>query len=198
MPTSHQSTIGPIIDILLDRAPMKILDLGIGFGKWGALMREYLDWFGGCWEQRDFEGRHSYLVGVEVYEKYRTPLWQCYDKVFREDIFHFFSTFDDFEKSIFYRKEIFDMTLLLDILEHFTREDGFKLLDLCLERSQELLICTPLNSNPGTQKFAFGNKYEEHKSQWHWQDFEEYATLKDLTVHFTEHERALIVLLLKK
>lgn len=188
MPTGHQSIIGPIVDILMDRAPQSVLELGIGFGKWGALIREYLDWFGLTWETGEKEGRYTYLVGIEAYERYKTALWNLYHIVINEDILTAIPTL----------KQNFEMSLLVDVLEHFTREEGYRVLDMCLEKSQEILICTPFNSKPGTQKLAFGNKFEEHKSQWLYFDFDQYATIKDLDYFFRQHDRSIICLLIKR
>jgi hypothetical protein len=43
MPTSHKYQIKEIMELMVLINPKKILDLGIGFGKYGYLAREYLD-----------------------------------------------------------------------------------------------------------------------------------------------------------
>ena len=43
MPTSHSGQINTIVDLIISINPKKILDVGIGHGKYGFLTREYLD-----------------------------------------------------------------------------------------------------------------------------------------------------------
>ena len=43
MPTCHHTYISDTLDVVRKLKPRSILDVGIGFGKWGLLFREYLD-----------------------------------------------------------------------------------------------------------------------------------------------------------
>jgi hypothetical protein len=43
MPSSRPTTIPVVIHLLRQIRPRSILDVGIGFGKWGHLFREYTD-----------------------------------------------------------------------------------------------------------------------------------------------------------
>ena len=43
MPSSRPNTIPTVIHLVKQFQPKSILDVGIGFGKWGHLFREYTD-----------------------------------------------------------------------------------------------------------------------------------------------------------
>ena len=58
---------------------------------------------------------------------------------------------------------------MVDVLEHFTKKDGIKLLDICVSKSDGVLISTP--KNVSSQGSVFNNEHEEHVSQWTIDDF---------------------------
>lgn len=43
MPTSTWKNISTFIEIIRSVQPRSFLDIGIGFGRWGLLVREYTD-----------------------------------------------------------------------------------------------------------------------------------------------------------
>src|ERR1051325_10519734 len=43
MPSSRPNTIPTVINLVRQLRPRSILDIGVGFGKWGHLFREYTD-----------------------------------------------------------------------------------------------------------------------------------------------------------
>src|SRR5882672_10882574 len=43
MPSSRPNTIPTVLHLVRQLRPRSILDVGIGFGKWGHLFREYTD-----------------------------------------------------------------------------------------------------------------------------------------------------------
>ncbi len=43
MPSSRPNTIPTVIHLVRQLKPKSILDVGVGFGKWGHLFREYTD-----------------------------------------------------------------------------------------------------------------------------------------------------------
>jgi len=142
------------MSIVFHIKPKSVLDIGIGFGKYGVLCREYLE----MWTQyrtyhkKDWKFR---IDGIEIFEKYRNPLYDfVYNNIY----------FGNALNVIYETNHIYDLILLIDILEHFTFEKGFQFLELCLEKGRNLIISTP--KNVGSQKGVFGNPHERHKSQW--------------------------------
>ena len=58
----------------------------------------------------------------------------------------------------------YDLILLIDVLEHFEKHQGEVLLHKILRKNDGVLISTP--KKPSSQKDAFGNVYETHRSMW--------------------------------
>jgi hypothetical protein len=152
MPSSQHYHISKIMDIIIHINPMSILDIGTGFGKYGVLCREYLE----LWD-----GRHNYsqflrrIDGVEVFGDYITPLHKfVYNNIYINDIME---VLDKIESR-------YDLVLLIDVLEHFEKHQGETLLHKILRKNDGVLISTP--KKPSSQKDAFGNVYETHRSKW--------------------------------
>ena len=113
------------MDIIIALKPFSVLDIGSGFGKYGMLCREYLE----LWD-----GRREYkflrrIEGVEVFENYITPLHKfIYNNIYTENI-------TEIIKKIDYK---YDLVLLIDVLEHFTKEEGTWLLNTLLSKNKGL------------------------------------------------------------
>ena len=105
---------------------------------------------------------NTQLEGVEGYN-YRSPLWDCYDKVHECTIQEFF------EKDS--RK--WDCILLTDVIEHFTKQEGEFVITKCKERLRPkglFVVVTPAVWIE--QGAAYGNELEVHKSLWSSLDFQ--------------------------
>lgn len=140
--------------------PMKVLDIGTGFGKYGVLCREYLD----LWDGRQKYEFTRRIDGVEAFRGYITPLHQyVYDNIYNDNIM----------KLIEKLEMGYDLVLLLDVLEHFEKVQGRSLLNILLAKNTGVLICTP--KHPSAQKNAFGNTYETHRSTWTRKEFSQSA-----------------------
>ena len=82
MPTSNPKIISPILDYISKNTPASVLDIGIGFGKWGALIREYTDVI----HYRFYQEEWQVLIhGIEIHDRYRNPNWQHYQLVYIGD-----------------------------------------------------------------------------------------------------------------
>lgn len=151
MPSSQYYHISKIMEMIISLNPKSVLDIGSGFGKFGVLCREYLELWDGR-QKYEFKRR---IDCVEVFQQYISPLHQyIYDNVYNNDIL-------DIAPKLDIR---YDMILLIDVLEHFEKDDGIKLLKTLLTNNECILVSTP--KNPSPQKDAFGNVYETHKSIW--------------------------------
>lgn len=155
MPFGSHSVYTQVIQQLTIRNPKSVLDLGIGYGINGAGVRNWLD--------HGYKPYSTYLVGVEVFSEYRSPLWDCYDKIHETTIHDYLAK----EPT-----ELFDCIIMTDVLEHFTKEEGVELLSKLrniLTPSGFLLVSTPaVWIEQGT---VHGNEYETHKSLWKRKDF---------------------------
>lgn len=155
MPSSDNRTISTIMHSIIGIFPKSILDLGVGYGKYGALCREYVDFNRAEKHYLDKSDWNISIVGVEGFEKYRNPLWNIYDYVRIED-------FGDGQHWPFYQN--FDLVLLLDSLEHLDADQGFRLLTFLCRHNKNVLVSLPEGENP--QADAFGNEFERHRSTW--------------------------------
>jgi hypothetical protein len=139
------------MDIIIALKPFSVLDVGSGFGKYGVLCREYLE----LWDGRQEYKFIRRIDGVEVFENYITPLHNfIYNNIYTENII-------DLVKKLDYT---YDLVLLIDVLEHFSKEEGVWLLNNLLSKNKGILIGTP--KRPSAQKDVFGNVFETHKSVW--------------------------------
>lgn len=173
MPTSHPYQINEIIELIITINPKKLLDIGVGFGKYGFLSREYLELYDGTQNYRDWKRR---IDGIEAHESYITPVHRhIYTQIHIGNALDVLPTL----------KDTYDLILLIDVLEHFTFEDGSKLLRACLERGRNVVVATPWDI--GHQKEDFGNPYETHQFQWNPKHFKSCPHAK-----FIFNERSLI------
>ena len=151
MPSSQHYHISKIMDIIIAQKPSSVLDIGTGFGKYGVLCREYLD----LWDGRQKYEFVRRIDGVEIFENYITPIHEfVYNKMYTGDIKKMIDTIDF----------SYDLVLLIDVLEHFNKQDGKSLLNLLVAKNNAVLVSTP--KNPSPQEDAFGNIYETHRSKW--------------------------------
>lgn len=156
MPTSQHMQISKIMDIIIKINPVSLLDVGIGFGKYGFLSREYLDLTDGR-NQYSFKRR---IDGVEIYEKYILPHHEeIYSNILVGDFKDLINNIEDNQ---------YDLILLIDVIEHFSKTDAKYILNKILNKGRFVIISIP--KDIGTQNECFGNIYETHKSQWNESD----------------------------
>ena len=157
MPTSHQAIITPIINKVVELQPKSVLDLGIGFGKWGSLCREYLDVWAWRFYQNEWKAR---IDGVEGWEKYRSPGWGNYNSVKIGNIQDVLPGLGDYE-----------LIMMIEVLEHFDREMGQSVLTEIFKHSKSAII----SYSNCDQHNVRGNDLEDHKSQWCHEDLAVYG-----------------------
>src|SRR5215471_7345242 len=149
MPIGSYAVVPQLAHALCVRQPRSVLDLGIGFGGGGAIVREWLDNGVKPWK--------TFLAGVEIWGDYRSPAWDLYDVVMVKSI----------EEYVASTADTFDCVMLNDVLEHFEKEDGLRLLP-SLQRlvgtNGILLVSTPADFFE--QGAVYGNAWERHRSVW--------------------------------
>jgi hypothetical protein len=146
-----------MIDHVVRLQPTRVLDIGPGYGKWGFLVREALDFMPG---RLDPEKWQVTIDGVDAFP-YASPIldW-VYDRVITG------SALDLVDELRGY-----DLVILGDVIEHFEKRDGFRLLRALLTHNKNVLISTPLDFFE--QEIA-DNPYEQHLSCWGEADFREW------------------------
>ena len=174
MPTSHLYQINEIMELIIKTDPRRILDVGIGFGKYGFLSREYLE----LWDSREKYSEWTRTIdGIEAFEGYITPVHRLiYNQIFIGDATKIINTL----------KQPYDLLLLIDVLEHLDYEPALQFLQDALKVSRNLIISTP--HDIGIQKDAFGNVFETHRFQWLRRHFEQFPNKT-----FVPHDSSLIV-----
>jgi hypothetical protein len=172
MSTSNWQNISFCIELIRRINPKRVLDVGVGFGRWGILCREFLD----VWEGRLTPGEwNTEIVGVEAFKAYIKPYHDIfYSKIINQDAYEYLS------KS----NEHYDLVVLGDVLEHFEKERGNRVLEICLSRSTYVLLNIPLGRY-WPQQSSHGNAFEEHKSTWDKSDFIKYPIM--IQKHFKDH-----------
>lgn len=155
MPIGCVSVVPEVVALLSSKqpAPQKILDAGIGFGFYGAAIRQWLDSGVKPWR--------TYLLGIEGFAAYKSPCWDLYNYV------HAGLTIQEYLDSAMSEKDRFDAILLNDVLEHFDKGQGR---DVLLQLTQKLFPGGQLVvSTPAVfieQGAAYGNELEVHRSLW--------------------------------
>ncbi len=158
MPTGHFGHISLVVEILLKVGPKSILDIGIGYGKYGMLAREYLDY-------AHFKKREVVIDGIEGFGEYIQEGQRFYyDHIFVGDA-----------RSILPSAGQYDMILLLDTLEHLTKEDGLQIMKACQSKAKYVLVATP--HDIGVQGAVYGNEFERHRFQWRKEDLLPFAPI---------------------
>lgn len=169
MPSSRFDSIPFVLDLVTQWRPRSILDIGVGFGKWGTLFREYLD----IWRtDLPYTQKVTRIVGVEAFKEYENPVWKAYDKVIVGDVS------DDRVKAEL-EEEKFGLLFLGDVIEHFDKEKGKELLKTL--NYDKIIIVTPLHVSQ--QGAVYDNRFEIHKSSWKWQD------LPGLQLHLIKNQQ---------
>lgn len=187
MPSSAAETIPYIIEFIRKNRPdlRSVLDVGIGFGKGGFLLREYFD------AKRDQHFQPSSwqlkITGVEIYRPYISSLQRLiYDEIKIGDILELLPGLGKY-----------DLAILSDVLEHFPKEKGFRLLSELFKHVEEIVISTPLGFKAKSVKRE--NPHEAHLSGWIPDDFGDYSIIDQATVpRIRKREKELIVYLRKK
>lgn len=154
MPIGSFTVIPHIALHLARNKPARVLDVGIGFGMYGAVVREWVDLGVRPWK--------THLVGIEVHEPYRNPVWDLYDEIF-------IGTAQDYLQS---RQAAFDAVLLGDVIEHLDKPAGRALLtrlQQVVAPGGDLFVATPAVFFE--QDAVYGNPYERHCSLWTAEDF---------------------------
>jgi peptidylprolyl isomerase len=149
VPCSRPSALAHICNRIIEKNPTSVLDIGIGFGKFGFLAREYTDVRLGRyfhWQTR--------IDGIEIFEKYVTPLQQqIYDNIYIGNAVDILPTLSNY-----------DMIICSDMLEHVNENEGVYLLDAIEKKSRFAMIATPIRVLQ--QEAIYNNEYEKHISAW--------------------------------
>ncbi len=184
MSTSNWQNISYNIELVKRLNPKSILDVGVGFGRWGILFREFLE----VWGDNNISGDWKRKIdGVEIFPDYIKPYHNYfYDNIYIEDALTFIRN----------TRNSYDLINCGDVIEHFEKKKALELISLCLGKSDYLLINIPIGDN-WHQTAVNNNEYEKHRSEWSRSDFSVYKN--SLIKEFKDIElRDFLVVLISK
>ena len=149
MSTSNWQNISYNIQLVKLINPVRILDVGVGFGRWGILFREFLE----VWGDNNYSCKWNRVIdGIEIFPEYIKP----YHKYFYDNI-HICNALD-FLKSL---NDNYDLINLGDVVEHFEKKEGHELIDICLKKSVYTLINIPIGKDWELNRVAIEQAIEE-------------------------------------
>lgn len=153
MGTSNWQNISYCVDLIRKINPQKVLDVGVGFGRWGMVCREFLD----VWNGRvDISTWKTEIIGIEVFSKNINSYHDYfYNEIINENAHKFLKETGD----------SFDLIILGDVLEHFQKDEAYEVLEESLKKSNFVLLNIPLGKY-WKQGELYGNIYEKHLSFW--------------------------------
>ncbi len=132
MGTSNWQNISYNIDLVKRINPNSILDIGIGFGRWGILFREFLE----IWGDNNYSGKWNRTIdGIEIFPDYIKDYHKYfYDNIYTENALDFLQK----------TTNKYDLINCGDVIEHFDKNEALKLIELCLIKSKFVLINIPI------------------------------------------------------
>ena len=150
-----------IIHLVQKLRPGKILDIGKGFGKYGFLFHEYV----GIDNTKKInpaislkEQSQIQIDAVEVDPDLMLPhLSQIYNDIYFGDVLE-----------IYQQLPVYNLILMIDIIEHINKEGAVKLLQHFLKQGTSIIIATPKDF---FEQELYESKFENHVSHWSAKDF---------------------------
>jgi hypothetical protein len=157
MMTSPAENIAAICAAIAHVKPKRLLDVGAGFGKFGLLARETL--MAQAAERGDWTPKDElYAVCVENAKFFHQ--FPYHDAIYNEHHHVDVNTLStEFLRS-------FDLTLLIDVAEHWPKEVFFTF----AKYSGALLVSTPKAVTMYTQEY-YGKDCPKHETQYEFSDF---------------------------
>jgi hypothetical protein len=174
MPISRCDNIPWVIEDVISHDYKTILDVGVGFGMWGTLFRAFTDIRLSEIDSTRYERWQTQIDGIEIFDRYGNSNWNNYNKIYHGDAIKIMS-------EIIAEGKKYDLVYLGDIIEHFSKEEGKKLLDLAIQLGKKVIITTPREFRK--QEGVLSNEKERHLSFWDDSDF------PNSTIKLTEFQR---------
>lgn len=162
MPFSQSAQLSAIVGFAEALRPQSVLDVGVGMGQYGFLLRNFLESEhlfevdGKSARQRPREQWRVRIDGIEGYAGYLTPVhaW-AYQDVRIGDALALLPTIADAS---------YELVIAIDILEHFDTRDGLRLLAECRRVARRAALVSTPKVFHAQQVEA--NPLEDHRSLW--------------------------------
>ncbi len=165
MPYSYPEQISTILRAILDVNPYSLLDVGCGLGVYGFLSRIHLEQDNLFDENFDVARNPNWKRRIDCIEGFPRYIkcWHewAYDNIYVGNAVEVLDRLLQTGKS-------YDMSICIDVIEHFTKEEGYELLAKLEKVSKSVLISTPKEF---FEQYIEQNPLEDHKSHWTEEDF---------------------------
>jgi len=165
MPSSRPNTIPTVLHLVHQLKPRSILDVGVGFGKWGHLFREYTDILEAEHDPARYQ-RENWQVridGIEGFPQYLTGMHRyLYNEIHIGDA-----------RVLIRGLPVYDLVFMGDVLEHMDKADGQRFLQDAFARAHKAVVITTPKYETD-QADLCGNELERHRSLWSAREFEEF------------------------
>lgn len=162
--TSNYQNISYCVGLLRSLQPQSVLDVGVGFGRWGILCREFLEVAGGKYFRDQWnlqiDGIEAFRKNIDKYHSF------FYDRIFHGDAFMIIDQL----------KNKYDLIILGDVLEHFEKQQAIVFLRKCLKAGDRIMLNIPIGPN-WEQGIVYGNKFEQHLSVWDIEEFKQFPII---------------------
>src|SRR5437867_1091308 len=173
MPSSRPNTIPTVLHLVRQLKPQSILDVGVGFGKWGHLFREYTDILAAENDPKRYQ-RKKWRVridGIEGHAAYLTPMHRfLYNRIYIGDA-----------RKVIRRLRRYDLIFLGDIIEHLEKSLGMNLIATCALKARKAVVLTTPKYET-LQPELCANELERHHSLWSARDFKDFPGTEVKTI----------------
>src|SRR5258706_8280538 len=162
MPSSRPNTIPTVIHLVRQLKPKSILDVGIGFGKWGHLFREYTD----IQESENDPARYqrcNWKIRIDGIEGYAAYITEMHHFLYNE--IHIGNACE-----LIRALPRYDVIFIGDVIEHLDKKAGFQLLRDSMEKAGKAVIVNTPKYETDQQDLC-GNELDRHRSLWTANDF---------------------------
>jgi hypothetical protein len=182
MPYSYPQQISTLMEHIIRINPRSLLDVGCGLGVYGFLSRIHLEQYDLFDENFDVERNKNWKRRIDCIEGFPRYIkcWHewAYDNIYLGDLMGVLD-------KLLLRGDRYELSICIDVIEHFTKEEGFQLLDKLEAVSEAVIVSTPKEF---FEQEIEQNPLENHKSLWHPEDFTQRGYI------IVEHPLSLIAL----
>lgn len=163
MGTSNPQHIPYVVSLIQKSLPWSVLDIGVGFGRTGWLVREFME----VWNDRVLPDQWMIsLYGIEAFEAQLTPIQRTlYSAIMIGDAYQMVT--DPSHEHYEFLQQGWDLIVLGDVLEHWEKQTAIAMMDWSLKHAKNVILAIPIGSGAvWRQDPKYGNPYEQHKSEW--------------------------------
>lgn len=155
MPTSLSVHTSDVCRLFEETSPSSVLDVGVGFGRWGFCVREVCEVRRRRYEPAAWKVK---LDGLEPWTPYITPMHRwLYSSILP-------MTAQDWLTS--HPSAVYDVIIAGDVLEHLPKGEAQTTADFLRARASRMFIgAVPLGTG-WKQGTVLGNRLEAHQSVW--------------------------------